>query len=278
FFRDLAEGMYAEARRHGFEVLVTAGEFDTLKQYNQVADFIVKRVDAIVLAPCDSRSVATAINNANRAGIPVFTVDIACLAPEAEVVSHIASDNYGGGRLAATALIEALGGSGKVAILDHPEVESVILRTRGFLEVVEEARREGRADIQLVAQLPTSGVKDRAFKVAEDILQSHPDLDAFFAINDVTALGAVAAVEKAGKQEQVKVVGFDGLPEGRQAIQDGKIYADPVQFPREIGRRAVLAVAAYLQGLEVSERVLVPTRLYRTTDSHPPEPPEDSEL
>src|SRR5256885_692278 len=122
FFRDLGEAMKKEAARHGMEVLLMAGEFDVAKQRHQVADFIVRRVNAIVLAPCDSRAIITAIAEANRAGIPVFTVDIAALGSGAKVESHIATDNLGGGRLAAQALIEALGGSGKVAILEHPEV------------------------------------------------------------------------------------------------------------------------------------------------------------
>ena len=75
--------------------------------------------DAIVLAPCDSKAVGTVIAEANKAGIPVFTVDIAALATGAKVVSHVATDNLSGGNLAAQAMIEALGGKGKVAIIDH---------------------------------------------------------------------------------------------------------------------------------------------------------------
>ena len=113
-------------------VLLTAGEFDPARQHHQVSDFITRRVDAIVLSPCDSKSIGTAIAEANQAGIPVFTVDIAALASGIKVVSHVATDNFGGGKMAATAMIEALTDGGKVAILDHPEVESVILRVNGF--------------------------------------------------------------------------------------------------------------------------------------------------
>ena len=101
FFQELGAAMRDEGAKHGMEVLLMAGEFDAARQRNQVADFIVRRVNAIVLAPCDSKAVGTAIQEANKAGIPVFTTDIAALAPGAKVVSHIATDNLSGGRLAA---------------------------------------------------------------------------------------------------------------------------------------------------------------------------------
>ena len=267
FFRDLGEAMKEEGTKHGMEVALAAGEFDVAKQRHQVADFIVRRVNAIVLAPCDSRAIGTAIAEANRAGIPVFTVDIAALGSGGKVESHIATDNLGGGRLAAQALIEALGGSGKVAILEHPEVESVILRTKGFEEELARQKQEKGVSIEIVAKLPGGGVKDKSFKSAEDLLQAHPDLKGIFAINDPSAVGAVAALEKAGKLGQIKIVGFDGMPEGKQAIKEGKIYADPVQFPDRIGRQAIQSIVKYLSGDDVPKETLIPTALYRKADA-----------
>ena len=96
----------------------------------------------------------------------------------------------------------------------------------------------------MVAQLDGGGVRDEGYKVTEDTLQAHPDLAGIFAINDPSALGARAALEKAGKQDQVKIVAFDGQPEGKQAIKEGKIFADPVQFPDKIGRKTVALIMA----------------------------------
>jgi ribose transport system substrate-binding protein len=267
FFRDLGEAMKDEAAKHGMEVVLVSGEFDAAKQRNQVADFIVKRSAAIVLSPCDSKAVGTAIAEANKAGIPVFTVDIAALAGGTKVVSHVATDNLGGGRLAAQAMIEALGGRGKVAILDHPEVESVMLRTAGFEEELAKQKQEKGVNIQVVAKLPGGGTKDKSFRAAEDLMQAHPELNGIFAINDPSALGAVAALEKGGKLAQVKVVGFDGMPEGKQAIKAGQIYADPIQFPDKIGRTAVQIIRKYLDGDDVPSQTLIPTALYRKVDA-----------
>lgn len=266
FFRDLGDAMKEEARKHGFEVTVVSGEFDAARQRDQVSDFIVKRVAAIVLSPCDSKAVGTSLAEANKAGIPVFTVDIAALGG-GKVVSHVATDNLGGGKLAAQAMIEALGGRGKVAILDHPVIESVMLRTKGFDEELAKQSREKGVSIQVVARLPGGGAKDKSFKAAEDLLQAHSDLDGIFAINDPSALGAIAALEKAGRLKKVKVVGFDGMPEGKLAIRNGQIYADPIQFPDQIGRTAVQQIRKYLDGEDVPPQVLIPTALYRKADA-----------
>ncbi|MBI2949131.1 MAG: substrate-binding domain-containing protein [Verrucomicrobia bacterium] len=269
FFKEIADSMTAEARQAGYEVLVVSGEFDVAKQQNQVKDFIVKKVAAIVLTPCDSKSIGPAIQEANGAGIPVFTADIACLAPGVKVVSHIATDNYSGGKEAAKAMIEALGETGgRIAILDHKIVESCILRVQGFKEVIEKhnaGQTAGR--IQIVSELPGGGVKDQGYKAAEDLLQAHPDLVGIFAINDPTALGARAALEKAGKADQIKLVGFDGQPEGKQAIKEGKIYADPIQFPDKIGVETVRAILKHFAGESVPAQLLIPTGLYRKADA-----------
>lgn len=267
FFIDMQRAIEQAAEQRGWETIVVAGEFDPALQQDQVADFIVKGVDAIVLAPCDSKAIGTAIAEANQAGIPVFTADIACTAEGVDVVSHIATDNYDGGRQAAEALIEALKGQGQVAIIDHPTVESVQLRTKGFNDYLREARQNDGVTMEVVQVVPGGGQKDKAFAAAEDLLQAHPDLDGIFAINDPSALGAVAAIEKANRAGEIVVVGFDGQPEGKAAIKAGKIYADPIQFPEQIGRRTVEAIAAYFAGEDVAPEIRIPTELYRQADA-----------
>ncbi len=262
FYQDLEAGLKEAADSAGYQLIVTAGEFDVAKQKDQIQDFIVRKVDAIIVSPCDSRSIGTAVKAANDAGIPVFTADIACLAEGVKIISHVASDNVAGGRLAAQAVVKALNGSGKVAIIDHPEVESVIQRVKGFED--EMAKTPG---VQIVAKLSGHGVKDQAFRTAEDILQAHPDVTAIFGINDDSALGALAAVEKAGKAGKVAIIGFDAVPEARAAIKAGKIYADVIQQPKVIGRQTIDAVKTYIGGGTVNPTILIPCALFTTADA-----------
>lgn len=265
FFKVIAESVRDEAAKNGYDTIITSGEFDVARQKNQVKDFIVKKVSAIILCPCDSKSIGPVIQEANDAGIPVFTADIACLAPGVDVVSHIATDNLGGGRLAGEAMIEALGEQGgKVAILDFKSAESCLLRVQGFKEVIGQHNQDRETGkIEIVSELPGEGQRDLGNKAAADALQAHPDLRGIFAINDPSALGARAALEKAGKEDQVKIIGFDGQPDGLAAIDRGEIYADPIQFPERIGRETVQTILRHFAGEEVPPETLIPTELYR---------------
>lgn len=269
FFKQIGDSMAEEAGKAGYDVLVVSAEFDVARQQNQVKDFIVKRVAAMVLTPADSVAIGPAIQEANQAGIPVFTADIACLAAGVKVVTHVATDNLGGGKEAARAIIETLGeAGGQVAIINHKLVESCLLRVKGFREIIEThnaGRTSGRIDI--VADLPGGGVKDGGFRAAEDLLQAHPNLAAIFAINDPSALGARAAIEKAGKAGQIVLVGFDGSPEGKAAVKAGKLYASPVQFPDRIGIETVRAILRHFKGEALPPETLIPTALYRQADA-----------
>ncbi len=266
FFKVIGDNIAGEGKKRGYDAIVVSGDKDVAKQGNQIKDFIVKKVSAIVLSPCDSKAIIPVIQEANAAGIPVFTVDIPCNEPGVKIVTQIATDNYGGGREAGRAMIEALGeAGGKIAVLHFKQAESCLLRVKGFREVIDAHNAGGKAKIEIVTELESGGAKDMGYKAAEDALQAHTDLRAIFAINDPAALGARAALEKAGKT-QVLIIGFDGQPEGKQAIKDGKIYADPIQFPDKMGVQIVDAIVRHSKGETLPPQMLIPTSLYRKAD------------
>jgi ribose transport system substrate-binding protein len=262
FFDELADGLREAAAEYNYDVIVTAGQQKPLLQDQQVDDFITKQVHAIVLCPCDSRAVGATIEKANRAGIPVFTADIASMADTGEVVCHVATDNRGGGEAAAEAVIEMLGGRGNVAVLNHPRIESAILREEGFKGRIEDA-----PEIKVATTLPGGGERKMSFDSAKDALQTHPDLDGFFCINDPSALGAIRAIQELKKTDQIKVVGFDAQPEARRAVKDGALYATIVQYPREIGRKTAEVIHEHLLGKEVEPEILIPVTIYRKSDA-----------
>ena len=269
FFEIIAEHMRSEARKHGYEVIVVSAEGDPAKQADQIDDFITQQVDAIVLNPADSKSIGGAVRKANEAGIPVFTSDLECTAEGVKITSHISTDNHQGGKLAGEAMIEVLGDSGgKVGILTHDPADSCIQRVRGFKEVIE-AHNKDRASgtIDIVMELPCNGERKVGFNATEAMITTHGDLAAIFAINDPGALGAYAALEKHDKAGQVKIIGFDGQIDGKQAIKEGKIHADPIQFPDRMGRQTIQAIAKYFAGEEVPAKTLIPAELYRKADA-----------
>jgi ribose transport system substrate-binding protein len=268
FFKVIGDSLTAEAKKLGYATLVVSGDKDVARQSNQVKDFIVKKCVAIVLSPCDSKAIGPVIQEANAAGIPVLTVDIPYRGGEGKVLTQITTDNEGGGREAAAAMIEALGAAGgQVAILHLKQAESCVLRVQGFRAIIDAHNAKGARKIDIVTELESGGAKDLGYKAAEDALQAHPALRGIFAINDPAALGARAALEKAGKTDQVIIIGFDGQPEGKQAIKEGKIYADPIQFPDVMGVEIAKAIAAYSKGDDVPAQTLIPTKLYRRADA-----------
>lgn len=269
FFKVIADSMTEEAAKHGYEVVVVSGDDDVNKQSNQVDDFIVQGVSAIVLTPCDPRSIGQAIRKANAAGIPVFTNDTDYQGDEAQVVCHVATDNLQGGRLAGEAMVDLLQKTGgNVLIVHKPDAASCLLRVQGFTEVVDAHNaKENAAQIRVVATLDGKGAREAGYAVTKDALVAHPDLTAIFAINDPSALGAVSAVEEAGRQDAISIIGFDGEEAGKQAILEGKILCDPIQFPDQMGRVTIENVIKYFDGEEVPAEILIESRLYDQEDA-----------
>jgi ribose transport system substrate-binding protein len=279
FFKVIGDTITAEGSKQGFDTILVSADKDVARQGNQVKDFVVAKVAAIVLSPCDSKSIIPVIREANDAGIPVFTVDIPCDEPGVTIATQVATDNFGGGREAGQAMVEMLGsgsGGGKVAVLHFKQAESCQLRVKGFREVIDAHNAAGGPKIEIVTELESSGAKDGGAKAMDDALQAFPDLRGVFAINDPAALGACAALEKAGKTDRVGIIGFDGQPEGKEAIRAGKIYADPIQFPDRMGVETVAAIVRWSRGETLAPKTLIPTSLYRQADARqdPTLPPE----
>jgi ribose transport system substrate-binding protein len=246
FYKDLEAGLVEGAAKAGLRLVVQSAEADSTVQARQLEDFVTQKVDAIVLVPCESDTVAANLRAAAAAKIPVFTADIA--AKGADVVSHVASDNHQGGKLAGEAMAKLLGGKGKVIVIDHPSVSSVQDRVRGFEEAVKE-----HPGISIVGKPSSDGERVKAQAVMEDALTRTPDLAGVFGINDDSALGALRAIEAAGRKDLV-VIGYDATPEAQAAIRRGSaLRADVVQYPRRIGEKTIEAIAAHFAGGKVEK-------------------------
>lgn len=269
FFKTIADAMKADVEKQGYQLVVVSADGDVKKQADQVSEFIVKGVAAIVLNPCDSQAIGPAIRQANEAGIPVFTNDLKYDGTDGKVVCHVATDNYQGGKLAGEAMVKLLANSGgKVAVLHYPQAESCQLRVKGFTEVINAHNATSEAGkIVIVATLDGGGARDEGFKAAKDAIEANPDLAAVFAINDPSGLGARAALEAAGKADQVSIIAFDGQLIGKQAIRDGKILCDPVQFPVQIGQVTVEQIIKHFNGEPTTPEILIPSSLYYKEDA-----------
>jgi ribose transport system substrate-binding protein len=250
FYRDLEEGLNSEAEKYGYELIITSADWDLGKQISQMEDFISRKVDAIIVCPVDSKGINFGVNQANQAGIPVFTADIA--AEGSNVVAHIASDNFRGGQLAGEYLAKLLNGKGNIAIIDQPAITSVIDRVAGFREAIGKY-----PDIKVVADVNGEGVRDKALIVTTDVLQANPELDGIFGINDDSALGALGAVNQLDRKEIV-IIGYDATPPAVDAILSGSpLKADVVQYPKKIGSKTIEVIKDHFEGKVVPKVVPV---------------------
>jgi len=244
FYKDLEEGFRTQAQEDHFALVVTSAEFDLGKQIGQIEDFVARKVDAIIVCPVDSKGIGPGVRKANAAGIPVFTADIA--AQEGTVVCHIASDNVAGGRLAGEYMAKALGGKGKIAIINNPVATSVLDRVQGFREAI--ARYPG---IAVVADVSGEAVRDKSLQATTDVLQGNPHLDGIFGINDASALGALDAVQQF-KRTGITIVGYDATGPAADAITHGTaLKADVIQYPKKIGTTTIDMIRDYFAGRTV---------------------------
>ncbi len=253
FHRDIKAGFEKAAREAGYELALTVAEYRAADQAIQIARFAArKEVEAIVVTPCDSASVGIPIEQANKSRIPVFTLDIANTSGRGKVVSHVASDNLAGGRKAGELMVQALGGRGRVAIVVLPGMNSILERVRGFKEVIA-----GAPGIEILGELPVWADPRKESAALVGQIMRRFELDGIFCTNDEFSMGAVAALEAAGKLGKVKIIGFDGTEEVRAEIERGRIHGEIVQQPIEMAASCMRAVRDHFAGRPVPPQIPV---------------------
>ncbi|WP_303850271.1 ribose ABC transporter substrate-binding protein RbsB [Seleniivibrio woodruffii] len=252
FFVTLKDGAVGEAKKAGINLIVLDSQNDPAKEIANVEDLLSKGVAAILINPTDSDAVGNAIKMANRAKIPVITLDRGANA--GTVVSHIASDNVAGGKMAGKFIADKLGKKGNVVELEGiPGTSAARDRGKGFNEALK-----GSA-VKVVARQAADFDRTKGLNVMENILQSQPKIDAVFAHNDEMALGALRAVQAAKKN--IMVVGFDATDDAVKAVKDGKMAATVAQQPAFIGAKGVETAKAVLEGKKVQAYVPVGLKL-----------------
>lgn len=254
FFVTLKEGAEKKAMELGFELLVLDSQNDPAKELANMEDLLTGGVDLILINPADSEAVGSAIKMANREKVPVITLDRG--ASSGEVVTHIASDNVAGGKMAGEYVIEILSGKGKVVELEGiPGTSAARDRGKGFNMALE-----GK-NIEVVARQTADFDRTKGLNVMENILQGQPDIDAVFAHNDEMALGALKAIEGSGRD--IKVVGFDATDDAVKAVQNGSMSATVAQQPSMIGSMGVEAAKKVLAGEIVDKYIPVALKLVK---------------
>lgn len=253
FFVTLSDGAKAEAKKENVDLTVVDAQDNASKQASDVEDLIQQDVDLIIINPTDSEAVASAVESANDANIPVITVDRS--SEGGKVVSHIASDNVKGGEMAGEYLKKLVGDGAKVAELEGVAGSSAARdRGEGFHKVADKG-------LDVVKKQTANFNRSEGLSVMENILQSNPDIKGVFAHNDEMALGALEAIEASGKD--IKVVGFDATDDAQKAIKAGKMSATIAQKPTDIGEIAIETAVKSLNGEKVAKSIPVDLELIK---------------
>lgn len=244
FFVGLQKGVKDGAKEHGFELKETNANGDAGAQFNQAQDLITQDVDALVLVPIDANGIVPAVQAANNADIPVYTLDRG--AEGGELASVVETNNVEAGKKGANYIVDLLEeryGEPRGNVVDLQGLVGTTAaadREKGFQQVMGQY-----PDIEIVANQPADFDQEKALNVTTNILQANPEVDAIFGANDDNTVGAIRAIDSAGRyeppssDEHIYVVGIDGTAQALDAIRNDKQTATVSQNPIQMARTAM---------------------------------------
>jgi len=242
FFKTMEDGALAHQTQHEAEyslkVIGMKNETDVAEQIRNVELTIAQGADAIVIAPADSKALVPICKKAMDAGIIVVNIDNKfddeVLRDKGVKIPFVGPDNRKGARLAAVYLSTRLNSGDKVAIIEGaPNAYNGIQRKMGFDDAMN------GSGMNVVSSQTGYWETDKALPVAAGLINEHPDLKAILCANDSMALGAVTAVQEAGKAGKILVIGFDNIAATRQLLKAGKILCTVDQHADQLARYGI---------------------------------------
>jgi len=258
FFVDLNHGIKEIIESHGDRLQTLDAKLDSAKERNDLSDVIQQQPAAIFLNPVNWEGVRGSLLAAKRAGVPIITVDTQV--GDADLVAaQVASDNVQAGRLAAEAL-GAVKPKAKLVVLHLSITKSCLDRVKGFRAVLAEKF----PDMVVLETQEGGGSTEISQNIMKDILGHVKELDAVFAINDPSALGAYAAIKSSPewRNKSITIVSIDGSKLGKEAVKDGRLLATVEQFPIEMGHLAAKLAYDLLAGKPIEKEVKIPVKTF----------------
>ena len=240
FFKAEAVGAEAKAKELGYETLVLVHDDDANKQSQLIDTAIGRGAKAIILDNAGSEASIAAVQKAKDAGVPSFLIDREINATGV-AVSQIVSNNYQGAQLGAEEFVKLMGESGNyVELLGREADLNAGIRSKGYHDVIDEY-----PEMKMVAQQSANWSQTEGYSKMETILQANPDIKGVISGNDTMAMGAIAALQAAGRKDVI-VVGFDGSNDVRDSIKSGGIKATVLQPAYDQAQMAVQQAHEYI--------------------------------
>ncbi len=255
YFEVINKEIIAGVEDNGDLIITRDSDLDPERQIRQIESMIKEKVDIIILNPVDWKEILPALKKARDSGIPVLIVDAEVYDME-YVSGAIVSDNYQAGVMAARDLMKRRK-EANILFMIQSNNKSAKDRIDGFKETLDQANWK----YQIVDELECMGQLEIAQPLVEEVLEKTTDIDVVMALNDPSALGAMAALDQKDLLSKVLVYGVDGAPEAKAMISDGKMTATIAQSPTQTGKLAVEYLYDILNGKEVKEKTVLPVTI-----------------
>lgn len=255
FIVTLEGALKEEAEAQGVRLIINDAQRDASRQIQQVENFVAQGVDAIVLNPCEVEASSPAVERAQAAGVPIVNVNSETTAAPDAFVGSLDEES---GRLAMAYIAEKLGGEGGILMMHgYMGQAAQIKRDAGAREVLAQHPK-----LKLLAAQTAEWDRAKAVTLMENWLQSHGDeVAAVFAQNDEMAMGALLAIERAGKKDQIMVVGVDAIGDALEAVKAGRLDATVFQDGIGQARTALRTAIALSKGETVEKETFIPFQL-----------------
>ncbi|WP_037570478.1 sugar ABC transporter substrate-binding protein [Phaeacidiphilus oryzae] len=262
YWAALRDGALAQGRKLGVRVNVQAGadETDSDGENAKISTLAGQGYNCFGVVPVNATNVITPLVPVAQKKIPILDLDTqispsAASAAGVSFATFIGSDNSDAGRIAGQRMLQVLGGTGKVAVLQGIAGEqNGINRVNAFSQTVA-------GKLTIVQKAPADYEQDKALTVTEAVLRAHPDITGIFAANDTMGLGAAQAITNAGRSGRIKVISVDGIQDALQSVQSGTLSGTVTQYPYAEGQLAVSACLALAEHKTVPARVVSPIKL-----------------
>lgn len=253
FITYMIDAMKEEDKKHSndFEFVYTDAQNDSAKQMNQIENFISRKVDAIIFNPVDTVAAVDIVARANEAGIPIIVVNRTFDGVD-EATAYAGSQSIESGLIQMEEVAKQMSGKGNIAIMDgEMGHEAQIKRTEGNKEIISK-----NPDMKVVLQGTAKFNRAEGIKLMENWLQTGEKIDAVVANNDEMAIGAIMALEEAGKLDEVLVAGIDATPAGLEFVKNGKLKVTVFQNATGQGRAAIDLAVKAAKGEKVEDKII----------------------
>ncbi len=254
FYEVVDEEIRTVVENHGDVLISRDPALSVDRQREEIRELIAEGVELIFINPVDWKRIEPALEEAYAANVPVIAIDTS-VQDEKYVTCTVMSDNYMAGVQCAKHLLATSQG-GQIGLLKHSQAHSSVDRIQGFKDTLA-----GHPEFQIVDEEECLGQLELAMPAMGRLLERHPEISIVMALNDPAAMGALAALQSAGRLDTVKVYGVDGVPETKEMIRQGHMTATVGQSPRQIGRRAAEQAYRLLAGEETERVIQLSTQL-----------------